>query len=88
MSEPAMLHFRIDAGDPAAEQITFFDPGGKPVHSLRVADPKTAGLVRGQISQDLLRMDVDAFRAKYRIPAGSGAAPAPAPADPPAPNGA
>ena len=70
-----MLHYRIDAGDPSAPQITFFDPAGKPVHSLRVADPKTAGIVRGQIQQDLLRMDVDAFRTKYKIPAGPGAAP-------------
>ena len=82
-----MLHYRIDAGDPAAMQILFFDPSGKQVHSLRVADPKTAGLVRGQISQDLLRMDVDAFRAKYRIPLGADTA-AGAVVEPPRPDGA
>ncbi|TMK18073.1 MAG: hypothetical protein E6G68_07805, partial [Actinobacteria bacterium] len=72
MSDPAMLHYRIDAGDPEATQITFFDPAGKAVHVLRTADAKSGEIVRRAITQDLLRMDVDAFRAKYGIRDGAG----------------
>ena len=71
-----MLHYHIDAGDPSATQITFFDPAGEAVHSLRVADPSTVSLVRNQIEQDLLRMDAVEFASKYKIPVGSGEAPA------------
>jgi hypothetical protein len=75
MSDPALMHYRVEvragrAGSAGSHPIVaLLDIGGTAVRLFDAADIAAAEKLNTAIVDDLLRIDVDAFRAKYQLDA-------------------